>query len=467
MSRRHSRRSALAGLAIAALLAGCASTDPARDIEDTERTVHERSGESPRWGESWDEPAEWDPFAGEPLSADRAVTIALRRNPTLRESVSAIAAARAELAQAQTPPNPVVSFAYGAPTDGGAGSMITASVMMQLGWLLSRPHEVAAAEATLRASSLRAADAALGLIAEVRIAHARLVASEAIATASSDAVDALSEVRSLVEERHAAGVASEAECRSARDASAGASRGRTLAEAERHRAQIELLALLAMSNAPVAWRSDGVWPVIALHGDEEERAADAPSRRLDVAAQAVEALEVAARARRAGLASLPELDLGVMAERSMEGDETMGPSITASIPVFDTGSAATARALADLEMARLALARRAHAARAEARVAAATWAAAESAWRESSAPRAALAAREAESQREASERGIADRFGQRIAASVAAERHIEAIRDRFTATEAAIRFERSVGGRPSPRESQRAQGEFARAGVQR
>ncbi len=386
MPRRPFPLPAIAGLAATTLLAGCASTDPAPDIATAERTVLERTGASPYWHASWSDPADWDPAAGEPISADRAVAIALRRNPTLRESVSAIAVARAALAQAETPPNPVVSFAYGAPTDGGAGSMITASVMMQLGWLLSRPHEVAAADARLRADSLRAADAALALIAEVRIAHARVVANEEREAEAVRMTEALHAVRALVAERHAAGVASAAEWRMAEDRAIAAERERTMASAERHHAQIALLELLAMSDASVAWRSDGAWPALALHGDEAERAADAPSRRLDVAALAIDTLAADARARRAGLASLPELDLGVMDERSMEGDETLGPSITASIPIVDSGDAATALARAECEGSRLALARRTHAARAEARVAAAAWEAGERAWREGSAP---------------------------------------------------------------------------------
>lgn len=447
---RHLLPPAVAGIAAAALLAGCASTDARRDIGEAESAVLERTGHAPRWAESWAEPADWNPAAADqPLSADRAVAIALRQNPMLRESVTAIAAARASLAQAQTPPNPVVTFVYGAPTDGGPGSMITASVMMQLNWLLRRPHDVAEAEAALRAASLRATDAALALVADVRVAHARLVASEETAAAAVEASDALREALALAEERQAAGVATSTDARMAREAALVADRERGLAEAERERAQLELLALLAMSEAPTGWRTDGSWPPLDRHGDEDARAADAPSRRLDVAAKAADAIAADARLRRAGLGALPELDLGAMYERSMEGDETLGPSLSASLPIFDNGSAASAGATAELEMARLALAQAVHTARTEARTAAITWTTSERAWREGSLARAEIAERERDAQRDALRTGVTDRLTERSATAMAAERRMAAIRDRLAATEAAIQFERSVGGRPT------------------
>lgn len=62
---------------------------------------------------------------------------------------------------------------------------------------------------------------------------------------------------------------------------------------------------------------------------------------------------------------------------------------------------------------------------------------------------AALAERESEAQREAVTRGIVDRVAEREAHAMAAERRMAALLDRLAATEAAIRFERSVGGRPA------------------
>jgi cobalt-zinc-cadmium efflux system outer membrane protein len=434
-------------LASAAGLAGCASTDATPDIRRAASTVAERSALSPDWSTDWTTAAAWN--ATTPLSADEAVGIALVRNRSLRAAVNEIAMAKAELAAAETPPNPVVSFAYGAPTDGGPGSMITASVMTQLAWLWRRPSEVAAAEASLRAATLRAADSALATIADVRVMHAQVLAAEAEAAFAATADDAMTALAALIADQHAAGLVSASDARSAESKASATHRERINAEAELHHMKVALLDALAMSDAPLQWTTDGVWPSEPMPADPELVALDAPARRLDVAALAADLLASDEAARRAGLERLPMVDLGVMFERSMEGEEVLGPSISATVPIFDRGDAAIAQAAAKREAARLALDSAIHATRSEARTAAMTWIAARSAWSDGSERARRLAEGELQSVREAVTNGAADRVSEQEAVAMLAERSMVAVRDRLKAVEASVRFERAIGGHPA------------------
>ncbi len=447
MSPLHAqRRWAALTLAGAVALAGCASTDPAPDITQAANSVADRSASTPDWTARWDGAAAWNGTT--PLTADAAVAVALVRNRELRGALTEIAMARAELAAAQTPPNPVVSFLYGAPTDGGPGSMITASVMIELAWLWRRPSEVAAAEATLRATTLRAADRALATIADVRVLHATIVAAESEAAFASDADDALRMRANLIAERHAAGLVPASELRMAEEKAREAHREHIVAHEELHHAKIAMLELLAISDASVEWTTDGVWPTAPTIDDPESLAMDAPSRRLDVAALAADALAADHAARRAGLERLPAVDLGAMFERSMEGSETLGPQVSVTVPIFDRGDVSVAKAAARREAALLAFDAASHAARSEARMAAFSWLSARNAWREGSDERRSIAERELAAMREARAAGAVDRVAELEAVAMLAERSMLAVRDRVKAVQSAIRLERSVGGWP-------------------
>jgi cobalt-zinc-cadmium efflux system outer membrane protein len=432
------------------LATGCASTDPTPDLDGAASSVEAIGGVRPTWSATTPfEPLEASAWPAstpaERLSAERAVALALERNPTMRGQLAAIAAARAALAQSETPPNPMVGFAYGAPIDGGAGSMLTASVMMQLRWLWERPAAVEAAEARLRAATLRAADTALTIIAEVRLAHAALVAAERERDAMDEALIAARELEALIAERWGAGIASAVERRAAIERRTEVERAATLADLDAKRAKLALLERIALSDAELGWSSDGRWPELS---DAVGALASAPSAArvdLGVAALAAEVVAADADARLAGLRGLPELEVGAMFERSMEGDETLGPSLNASLPIFDRGDASTAAAAATRAEARWELERAIHAVRTEARVAAEAWIAAERAWRVGSAEQLALAIADRDAAIAAHRSGLADRVATLEAIIVVAERSAREARDHLSVVTAAIAFERRAG----------------------
>jgi cobalt-zinc-cadmium efflux system outer membrane protein len=454
LRRRLLRRGCPAiAASVALLLSGCVSTSSESDVRDAAALAagqlpprSDGTAVLPDWQSSWNAPPQWDGI--EPLSADLAVTLALTRHRDLRAAVNEIVAARAEVATAQTPPNPMIAFAYGFPMDGGPGGMITASAMTQLSWLWQRPREVAAAEARLRERILRAADLALATAALVRERHLDLVAAEELHQLAWRAATAAEERAQLARELAGRGVISDAELRAMEIEAGGALRDALKVETEVHHAKVMLLAEVGLAEMPLDWQSDGRWPEAPAVDDPESLALTASQRRLDVAALAAALLAADEEARRAGLAGLPELELGVMFERSVEGMPTLGPAVNVSVPLFNRGDAEKAKAFAAREAARLALDSAMQAACTTARLEAMEWLAAERTWREGSEPTRQAAERRAIAAVAEHAAGAGSRLSACEATTMFAERSMRATEDRAQALRAAIRFERAVGGLP-------------------
>ena len=168
-----------AGAALA-LVGGCtASVDPRDDIALSAGHVEARTGHAAGWSDPDTERDEslWDGAA--PLTADRAVQVALRSNPAIRADLARIAAARADLAQAGLLPNPVLSASLGLATDGGM-TMLMGNAIQSLSSVWLRPSKRDTARNELQQVILRVSDSAIALASKVETSHRRVVHFQAI-----------------------------------------------------------------------------------------------------------------------------------------------------------------------------------------------------------------------------------------------------------------------------------------------
>ena len=164
-------------LVLALLLAsGCTSLDPAEDLDRAMEIT------APRIGDAMDPSSllEHDPRMPStrwnvkvPLDVNTAVMIAFERDTAIRVAMQEIVARRAELVDTELPSNPVIGVGIGAEIDGLSGAPSTAMIMQQLTWLWQRPFRMDAADARRRHAILSAANQAVSLNAQVRIAHTR------------------------------------------------------------------------------------------------------------------------------------------------------------------------------------------------------------------------------------------------------------------------------------------------------
>jgi outer membrane protein TolC len=342
-------------LCLAGMTAGCASLDPAEDLEQASSLVTSRVETDPGWNAPWHDPGDhWD--GRSPLSADTAVRIALRNNRAIRRDVETIVASRADFAQAHLLPNPVISFAYGFPSDSGGGNPLMATVMQQLTWLWRRPATIDEAEADLRTRILAVSDAALDLVADARRAHADVLFAERAVALQERNVDLLEQSTTLLRERLSVGEASRLDVnRMELDLRATENRlvdrRRALDEAQR-----ALLEKLGRAAAGTAWTTDDVAPVAAsmAAGLDEMRVVRLAARqRLDVAAADAAVESRAAAVILAEQGRLPDVAVGVGYQRNFSNRPGVFPGIEVSPKLFDDNSARIARARSELRQAEI------------------------------------------------------------------------------------------------------------------
>jgi len=328
------------------LLSGCASLDPARNVDRAATLVENRAGSETGWTAPWEEdPLVWD--GASPLSADAAVRIALQNNREIRQRVESIAAVRADYVQAHLLPNPMISLALGFPIDGMGGQPIAAALMQQLAWLWLRPPMIDAAEHNLRAAVLEVSDRALRLVADVRSAHADVVFAERALALSRDNIELIERSAELVRARFDAGEASRLDLNRIQlelldERNRAADRAGALDDAKRR-----VLELLSRADASVEWTSDDAPAIdlaIAESVSEDEAIALAKAQRLDAASARAMLEAAAARVELAKRGGAPDVAGGAMFERNHEDRETIFGQVQITPKIFDDNRVQVARA---------------------------------------------------------------------------------------------------------------------------
>ena len=334
----------------------CISTDPTDDRKEAVSTALDRIDRPELARNLAEDPqrtsAAWPP--DEPLDPDTAVSIAMSRDATVRRSLVAIDKVRAELAQADRAPNPMIELMIGFPIDGLSGAPAMGMAVQQLTWLWTRPHRLAAADAERQATMLAAGNAIIALDAKVRRRHVNAVNAKrraeldheyALSTRGFlEVLQALFDVgeasridvdRMLVESNHAR-VSAEA------------------SESTARLARLELISAMGIPDADPEFEVASPVTGIDVLPSEEMVVELAATGRLDVAASGFRILAMEARHGLSETKRLPEVKAALGWNRSYMGRESLLPGGMVTVPVFDDGTPAIARAEADLRDAALA-----------------------------------------------------------------------------------------------------------------
>lgn len=345
---------AAAGLALLALAAGCATTDPAEPFGRVQEQVARRTGQEPAWHRSQEErrraAERVRALLADGLTLPEAAAVSLAANRRLQAVYHQLGLAQAGLAQAGLLDNPHLAFAYkDNPFD---GYTIELEVVQNIISLFMLPLRQRVAQARLaRAESLVAGEV-VALLGRVRAAYYGLQAAqqafrlrERLLAASQAAYDMAGRLRQAGNLTRLALLTR----RDLRDQDRLAlSRASQAVAASRER----LNRLLGLWGADTGWRVAGELP-------------PPPERALDLAGlegRAVRASldlalaqgELEAQANSLGVTNLasvlPELRAGVAMERE-EGDWLRGPALELPIPIFDPGHARRAAARAVVSQA--------------------------------------------------------------------------------------------------------------------
>jgi cobalt-zinc-cadmium efflux system outer membrane protein len=355
------RRGAGALVLVGAGLAGwgCAKTAPERGAGfDGEGGVREevlrRTGMKVHWRTGTPEDAQAaDAVASlleRELSVEGAVQVALLNNRGLQAVYEDLELAQAEVVQAGLLKNPVFSGEVRFATSGGEGPAVVLDVAQDFVGLLSMPLRKGRAEAEFAAAKARVTGAVVDMAARVRVAFYEYQACVQVKEMRAAVLSAFEASYELARRVHSAGNSRELDVLNERDVCEQARMDLAVAEDACVQARERVNGLMGVWGMQTRWRGVARLPELpaddGVPADLERRAVES---NLDLVASRRE-IEVAARTLGIvePLGWLTEMDVGVAAERELEGTWSVGPSVSVPIPLFDQGQGATGRAMAEL-----------------------------------------------------------------------------------------------------------------------
>ena len=344
-------------LALGAFLPACASVPPDAGFDEAAALARERGGYELVWRRGGPEDEAIDrrvrALAAAELSLDTAVEIALLENRRLQALYAELGFAQAEVLAAARLPNPLLHAELRFP-EGGGGTALDLGIEQSFLALLWMPLKKRMAAEAFEAAKLRLAGEALALATEVRVAFRRFQGSEQLVEVRGTSLEAAEASLELAQRLHEAG--------NIRDLDLDLERVQReearVAVADAELAAIEsretLASLLGLYGAEAELRAAARLPELPSEaGSTAELEARAIAGSVELLALRHDIERLGARLELSSdLRLVPELELGVAAEREGDGHWEIGPSLALPIPPFSQGQPELRRARAELERLR-------------------------------------------------------------------------------------------------------------------
>ena len=332
----------------AVAFAGCASPAPKKAYADVERTAGERlSPPLHLTGVSGDLAVKERTKAiltEGPLTAEKAVELALLNNASLGAGAEEIAIARAELAQAGIIENPRVHYGI---RKGGGSSGYEFSAMMNFMDLVTLPLSRKLASGRYEQARLRVSQEVLGLAAEVKTAFYAAQAAHQRADLRKTAYESFEAASELLDRQRKAGNINALD--HAREKAAAEKAGVDLsrAEAEAEQSRERLAALIGVQDmGPLTLDESFAAPATAEPSLAKlEETALRQRWDLDAARREPDILKQQLTVNRLGL--FGAVSAGVDAEKGIGEHSGVGPAVEFSVPLFDRQQASSARLKAE------------------------------------------------------------------------------------------------------------------------
>ena len=346
-------RKLMCAAAAVAALAGCGGPPlPARPVS---QLVAERTGL--HMPDHAGPPAEVAAAVGRlldhPLTADSAVQVALLNSPSLAMQLESVGVATADYVTAAQVRNPEVYVAFRPPDRRPPSATdIEATASEDVLDILLLPLRKQVAQRALDQSAVRAADATLGVVRDVRAAVYTVQAQQQVVDLQDQLTRAALATADFATRLHDAGNINELDFATQRAEGAQA-------QVDLLRARAELVADREAANrllgltGPAATRWAVADPLPGLPPtDPPVDPSAASGRRLDVSSADAEVAlaDQAVGLTKAGL--LTQVSLGVDLERETDKQTVVGPSIGLDVPVFNQHQGQIARAEAEARLAR-------------------------------------------------------------------------------------------------------------------
>lgn len=344
-------------LSLAALtLAGCSATPSARQtFQNVQSLVQDRTGRQIQWNQDSDADravsAAIDHLLARPLSCADAVQIALLGNPNLQAQYESLGIAQADLVQAGLLSNPSFNFSAQFAVNHGK-TRLDGGVSQDIIGLLFVPLRKKIAATQLRQTELHVAAAVLQSARDVETAYYTAAASQQKLALHRQLLQATDATLSLARRQHQTGTITD--LRLALDESRQQQTRADLARLElTARTDLENLnRIMGLATPPSRWSLQPLPSPPSAAETPGSLESLALAHRLDLLAARVD-VETAQSALHLGKHNIiTDLSPGISFERDTDGAFTLGPSISAEIPLFDHGQARVPRLQAFLRQAR-------------------------------------------------------------------------------------------------------------------
>ena len=351
---------ALAALAVAAVLAGCASLSPQPRGDDISPLLQSRGAHALDWdtlSAPADERATIDQWLTQPMTLDAALRVAMLRSPRLQEEYARLGLARAEVLEAVQVDNPRLSLSR-LSVDGG-GDKRTAGVSLPLLDLLLLPARTRLASADYERSRREVASSVLNVAADVQVGWYEYVAARQVAAMRAAVAEGAAASAELAQRFFDAGNISELQLRQEQAIASQARIDALRAKADAGRRRLALNSLLGLSGAQAAWEASDNLPLpVPAEDDPERLLALASEGNLELLAARQEARVLADALRLTQRWRwLGGSEIGYEREEEADGKRLRGPHLALELPVFNQGQAKLARAQAQLAGAQARVAR--------------------------------------------------------------------------------------------------------------
>ena len=290
-------------------------------------------------------------LAGQEITPETAVRIALLNNPGLQAEYAVLGFAAADVYEAARPRNPSLSVSVLSSDESGAADQVGFGISQHFTELLTLGARTRIAEGEyervrqqIGASILETAADAEAVVLQVASAAQMVAVREAIARAASASAG-------LAQRVFDAGNISRLELALEKADAAESSLALMEARSGLGVARAELNAVMGLGAADDTWRAPATVPGLPeADAPVEALLSLADEKRLDLAAARA---ELRLRADALGLTRrfrlLGEVDVELSTERETDRSRITGPALGVELPLFDQGAGRVARAQAQLD----------------------------------------------------------------------------------------------------------------------
>jgi cobalt-zinc-cadmium efflux system outer membrane protein len=289
------------------------------------------------------------------LDLSTAIRRALAHNLTLIASAESLLVAQAQLAQAGLIRNPTLGQSNGfifpiSPVE-GRGS-VDFNIIQEINSIITRPTRVQLARIQRSQAGIDLAAQAFDIALQVEAKFNEVKHLEQAGRAAQQVADVYQRALHAAEARARAGVIPNSELTRALLQTADARRQVGRSMSQRDRAARELNVLMGRNDAPT-WTiesEDSAFRAVEIpEEDEAERIAS--SARLDLGRARFDDTLAAVGVKLTRLNSYPQITAGIEMILDSGGHFSAGPAFSVTLPIFDTGEAAMAGALAQQRQA--------------------------------------------------------------------------------------------------------------------